>query len=290
MADEWAFFLDLAYRTFGKYLENSSLTRDFQIDLVHASISITAEEYLSAALLAALIVPVIFVPLIFIILFVFGIPIALGIIIIPLVWLMFGGLTFMGFYVYPTIKIEEAKKSAANSLPFAAIYLSTLAGAGMPITHMMEIMCGFKEYGEIAIQSSGIIRDIEILGYDISGALERAAARTPSPELKELFWGINTTTLSGGDLKTFLVEKAKNYMSIYRRSLDMYVEQLSLLTEIYITAVVVGSIFFIVMTTIMNMIGVTGTSLALIQNLVVYLLLPLVSIGFMVIVAATSPV
>jgi hypothetical protein len=35
---------------------------------------------------------------------------------------------------------------------------------------------------------------------------------------------------------------------------------------------------------------VTGTMIALIQNLVIYLLLPLVSIGFMIIVAASSPV
>jgi flagellar protein FlaJ len=286
----WKPLVDIGYRFFGKNLENSSLARDFQRDLVKASIPITAEEYLSGAFLASVIVPIFLFPLIFLVFIVFGLPLTIAVLVVPFAWIMFGGITFIGFYVYPAIRIEEAKKSAQNSLPFATIYLSTLSGTGMPINRMMEILATFKEYGEVSTQAGGVVRDIEILGYDISTALEKAAARTPSPELKELFWGINTSMTTGGDLKKFLTEKSRSYMQMYKRALDAYVEQLSMLTEIYITAVIVGSIFFIVMTTIMNMIGVTGTMLALIQNLVIYLLLPLVSIGFMIIVSATSPV
>lgn len=271
-------------------MENSSLARDFQRDLVHASYAITAEEYLSAAFLAAIVIPIFFLPLLFLVFFVLGLPFSIAMLMIPFAWLLIGGITFMGFYIYPVLRVEEAKKSASNSLPFATVYFATLAGTGMPVNRMMEIMAGFREYGEVSMQAGGVVRDIEILGYDVSTALERAAARTASEELKELLWGINTSMTTGGDLKKFLMEKAKGYMSSYQRALEMYVDQLALLTEIYITAVVVGSIFFIVMTTIMNMVGVAGTTLAVIQNLVVYLLLPLISIAFMIIVSASSPV
>lgn len=286
----WKPLVDYGYRIFGKYLENSSLARDFQRDLVHASYAITAEEYLSAAFLAAIVIPIFFLPLLFLVFFVLGLPFSIAMLMIPFAWLLIGGITFMGFYIYPVLRVEEAKKSASNSLPFATVYFATLAGTGMPVNRMMEIMAGFREYGEVSMQAGGVVRDIEILGYDVSTALERAAARTASEELKELLWGINTSMTTGGDLKKFLMEKAKGYMSSYQRALEMYVDQLALLTEIYITAVVVGSIFFIVMTTIMNMVGVAGTTLAVIQNLVVYLLLPLISIAFMIIVSASSPV
>ena len=286
----WKPFVDTGYRFFGRTLENSSMARDFQKDLIKSSIPITAEEYLSGALFASVVIPIFFFPLIFLVFIVFGLPIGVAILVIPFAWVVIGGIAFMGFYIYPIIRIEEAKKSAQNSLPFASIYLATLAGTGMPVNRMMEILATFREYGEVATQAGGVVRDIEILGYDISTALERAAIRTPSTELKELFWGINTSMNTGGDLKKFLTEKSRTYMQMYKRALDSYVEELSMFTEIYITAVIVGSIFFIVMTTIMNMIGITGTMLALIQNLVIYLLLPLVSIGFMILVSAMSPV
>lgn len=290
MVDLLKFFTDTGYRLFGKMLENSSMARDFQKDLVKASLPVTAEEYLSMAFFASLIAPILILPLIILIFFVFGLPISIALLIIPFVWILFAGIAFLGFYVYPAIRVEEAKKSAQNSLPFASIYLSTLSGTGMPVGRMMEILATFREYGEVATQAGGVVRDVEILGYDISTALEKAASRTPSSELKELFWGINTSMTTGGDLKKFLTEKSRTYMQNYKRILDSYVETLSMFTEIYITAVIVGSILFIVMSTIMNMIGVTGTMIALIQNLVIYLLLPLVSIGFMILVAATSPV
>lgn len=286
----WKPLVDAGYKLFGKMLENSSMARDFQKDLVKASMPITAEEYLSMAFLGSLLIPILLFPLVFLVFIVFGLPLSIALLVVPFAWVLFGGIAFLGFYMYPMVRIEEAKKSAQNSLPFASIYLATLAGTGMPVNRMMEILATFKEYGEVATQASGVIRDIEILGYDISTSLEKAAQRTASPELKELFWGINTSMTTGGDLKKFLTEKSRNYMQLYKRTLDSYVEALSMFTEIYITAVIVGSILFIVMSTIMNMIGVTGTMIALIQNLVVYLLLPLVSIGFMVLIAATSPV
>jgi flagellar protein FlaJ len=286
----WKPLVDTGYKLFGKMLENSSMARDFQKDLIKASLPITAEEYLSMAFLGSLIIPILLFPLIFLVFIVFGLPLTIALLVVPFAWVLFGGIAFIGFYMYPSVKIEEAKKSAQNSLPFAAIYLATLAGTGMPVNRMMEILATFNEYGEVATQAGGVIRDIEILGYDVSTALEKAASRTPSPELKELFWGINTSMTTGGDLKKFLTEKSRSYMQLYKRTLDSYVETLSMFTEIYITAVIVGSILFIVMSTIMNMVGVTGTMIALIQNLVVYLLLPLVSIGFRRLIAATSPV
>jgi hypothetical protein len=79
-------------------------------------------------------------------------------------------------------------------------------------------------------------------------------------------------------------------MQTYRRNIDTYVEELSLFTELYITAVIVGSIFFIIMSTIMNMVGSSGGGMmVMVQNVVVYIVLPMISIAFMILVSMVSP-
>ena len=60
-------------------------------------------------------------------------------------------------------------------------------------------------------------------------------------------------------------------------------------TEMYVTVVIVGSIFFIVMSTIMSMIGGSTGTIVLLQNVVIYFGLPMVSIMFMILVSSLSP-
>lgn len=285
-------YTKFALSLFGGFVEkNSQYFPSLKDDLKRASMHLTVDEYVSSAMLTVLISPLLTAPLAFLLTIILGFPILtvfVGTFLVGFVTLI---LVASLLYFYPTIKADTMRKSIENNLPFAAIYLSTLAGTGMPTQAIFRILADFPEYGEISKQSAAMIADTEIFGMDIATALARAAKRTPSPELKELLWGMRSTITVGGDLKSFLIEKSKGYMDNYRRNIDMYVEELSLFTELYITAVIVGSIFFLVMSTIMNMVGGSGGGafMIMIQNIVVYILLPLLSIGFMILVSMLSP-
>lgn len=63
-----------------------------------------------------------------------------------------------------------------------------------------------------------------------------------------------------------------------------------MLIEVYLTVVLIGSIFFIIMTALMSIIG-GGSNLLMIflQFLVVFVILPFVSIGFILLVKSISP-
>jgi len=64
-----------------------------------------------------------------------------------------------------------------------------------------------------------------------------------------------------------------------------------MLIEVYLTVVLVGSIFFIIMTALMSIIGGGGSGLStmFLQFAVIFLILPFTSIGFIVLVRTISP-
>ena len=133
--------------------------------------------------------------------------------------------------------------------------METLAGTGAPPHLLFRILGSFKEFTEISDISRKISRDIEIFGMDPAEAISGAAEKTPSPSMRELLWGMKSTITSGGDLKTYLSEKAKAFTADYRRKLEQFTQVLSVLLEIYITLVIVGSVLALIMTMIMSLLS-----------------------------------
>jgi archaellum biogenesis protein FlaJ (TadC family) len=127
---------------------------------------------------------------------------------------------------------------------------------------------------------------------DPQEALRRAADRAPSREFKELMWGMNHSMSSGGSLRAFLRERSDRLMDDYRRRVEDFAEQLSLLVEMYITVVIVGSIVFTSMSVVLSSFsqgGIGAGTIVAIQVLSVFIGLPLVSIMFILLVSGLAP-
>ena len=98
--------------------------------------------------------------------------------------------------------------------------------------------------------------------------------------------GAITTVTSGGNLKHFFSQKSERYAWENRQTQKKFVEVMGLMAETYVTAVVAGPLFLIVMMAIMAMLG--GGDLTMLQ-LIVYMLLPLANAGFAYGLTAISP-
>jgi archaellum biogenesis protein FlaJ (TadC family) len=90
-------------------------------------------------------------------------------------------------------------------------------------------------------------------------------------------------------MKLLLQEKSNLLMAAYRRKIEQYTNDLSMFVEIYITLVIVGAIFSIVMITIMGAISGFESFKSLAQS-IVYVFLPVVSVVFIALLKLTSPV
>ncbi len=197
----------------------------------------------------------------------------------------------LGFYLYPSIMISSRASKIKDTLPFATMYLSTLAGTGTPLPKIFENLAEVDEYGEVSEEAENIARDINTFGMDVSEALERSANRSPSEDYKELMWGINHVMTTGGSLREFLNQRAQSLMNSYKRRIEEFSEQLSLLVEMYITVVVVGSIIFTSMSAVMSTISqnLTPDQIVALQIGAIFFGLPLISGMFIILVQGMAP-
>lgn len=204
--------------------------------------------------------------------------------------LIAGTATFLGLYLYPSILIRNRASKIRDSLPFATMYMSTLAGTGTSIQEIFEVLSEQEEYGEVAKEAERIDQDLETFGMDISEALRSAAERTPSEDFEELMWGMNHVITSGGSLREFLQERSRTLMNQYQRRVEEFSEQLSLLVEMYITIVIVGSIIFTSMSAVMSSFtSFSGDIIVSIQLGSIFFGLPLISAMFIIFVRGISP-
>ena len=198
------------------------------------------------------------------------------------------GILFFVFYSYPSTLSRVRENNIKKILPFSVSYLASIANAKVSGIVLFKIISQFKEYGEVSNEARNIVRDVEIFGMPLSTAIKNQAKRTPSREFRELLWGMNSIIVSGGDLGIFLKQKSDELMNDYRRRIRKYAQDLSLFVEIYLTLIITGSIFFIVLSSIVSIIS-GGMGTVLIQTFVVFILLPLLSIGFIILVKSISP-
>jgi len=284
-------YTKISMRLFGKLIDPYlSYFSDLKIDIKRAGMKISLEEYLSIAITTSFFIFVFELPLLALVFtllkpesWIFGFVTAIT----------FSIITPMGFFIlfinYPRILIRDRTRNIDNALPFATTYISSIAGSKLPPHEILRISSMFTEYGEVTEEIKNIVADIKGFGFDVNTALERAANRTPSKNLREVFWGMVSTIRAGGELDVYLREKAKTLLNDYRRRLNEFSHSLSVYIEIYLTALILGAIFFTILTSIMaGMIG-GRLNLLLIQFFIIFIIMPLISTAFIILIKASSP-
>jgi archaeal flagellar protein FlaJ len=290
MSDENDFGL-FAYRIFRKYSRKNAkiFFKEIKSDLHKSGLRVTLEEYFSKMLLITLIMS----PLLFI-LATFFVTILTNNILFGLLSGVFAAiisalLIFAYYYLSPSNLVAERAKKIDNGIHFASLYMATLANTGTPAFMIFKILSEFKEFGEISKVSQTITNEVELFGYNLPDSLEKNAELVPSNNLSELLWGIRATIVSGGDLNKYLTEKSKTFVNVFKRRLEEYIQSMSLFMEMYITVVIVGTIFVIVLSTIMSMVGGVMQDIQTMQVGFVGLLVPFVTVAFILFLKTISP-
>ncbi|MEM5836432.1 MAG: type II secretion system F family protein [Candidatus Aenigmatarchaeota archaeon] len=262
---------------------------ELKSDLKRAGIKLSVQEFLSQGIFLTVLV------------FILGLPIFSVIFSFFLKSFLFGFLSsitacffilsifFIAYVNYPKILIGQKTKKIDDQISFAALHLSTLASAKLSLDKILEIFSEFSGYGEITEEISKIRTDMKMFGLDVNTALERAVERCPSKNLKEILWGILSTNLSGGEIDVYLREKARSLMSEYRMKLRDFSHQLGIYLEIYITAVILGAVFFLILTSIVAGIAGTGGQILFLQFFLIFIFLPAISAIFIYLIRVATP-
>lgn len=285
------FYNKISFRVFSQVSELISYYfSDVKLNLKKARIKMSLQEYISIAVMTGFIIFIVSFPILsFLFAFVFQTFLFSFVSSFTVAILLTIGV-FLLFMNYPKLIIKEKAKHIDNALPFAALYLSTIASSKLPVHKIFEIFSKFSEYGELTDEIKSITNDMDVFGLDVITALERSVERSPSKMFKEMVWGMLSTIRSGGDLGIYLKETAVNMVNEYRRKLYEFSHQLTIYIEVYLTTIVLGAIFFTILTSIMSGIAQAGTSnIIVVQFLLIFVFMPLISTLFILLIKSITP-
>jgi flagellar protein FlaJ len=258
-------------------------------DLKKAKFKMSTQEYLSGGIFLSFLVFIIELPLLS---FVFGLlfqNFLFGFLTSITMSFFLLSILFLSYANYPKAIIKQRASGIDRHLPFASRYLATIASSKMPLAKTFEVFSKFGEYGDLSNEFNQIQNEISIFGMDSNTALERAIERTPSKEFKEVLYGILSVNRSGGDLSIYLKEKSKSLFADYTRRLYEFSHQLTIYIEIYLTAIVLGAVFFVILTSILAGISGAGSNIISLQFFLIFLFLPLIATVFIFLIRSAAP-
>ena len=198
----------------------------------------------------------------------------------------------IGFYVYPIYRADKFRRELEDELSFTTGYMAILASANVSPEKIFYSLSNLSVPLAVSSEARNVVRDVNLFGLDIISALEKTSKRTPSEQFREMLEGFISTIHSGGDMAAYLREKSRRYMKLKRISLKKFSDTLSILSEFYVALLVTGPLLFVIMLTVMAMLG--GSSLGMLGpdillSMITYFGIPLGSIVFLIILDATSP-
>jgi len=283
----------IGYRIFGKHVHKYRANLQPLADrLKLARLPYTVEEYVSGTILLTLIAFLVsFIASLSMFAMVYGYSPATSVVVAFILSVSISGLVWAGLMGYPGYVANNRKDEIDSRLAYAVTHMATLAGTGIPPIVLFKALTRFKDYGEISKECAYIVRDVEVFGKDMYSAIADAARYSPSKLWSEVLWGIVSTLRSGGNLRQYLADRARQLVEMHERQEKKAMETLNVLTEIFMVVFVLAPVIGVIMIVFMSMIGGTlfGVDLKILLIFIVYFILPVVGVGFLMLGSMSKP-
>jgi archaeal flagellar protein FlaJ len=201
--------------------------------------------------------------------------------------LVFGGIIYLVFMVWPSIRAGERRRNIDATLPYAINYVTAMSTAGITPAEVFSLLGESPIYGESSVEARSITREVRVFGKDLIDAIRVVSTITPSERMKEFLQGAVASISAGSNLTEYFRNKAQQYTLENRQSQKLFLETLGLIAESYVTALVAGTLFLIILQSIMSIIS--GESNPFLLYIVIYLIVPFGSIMFIVLISSMTP-
>jgi len=201
--------------------------------------------------------------------------------------LVFGGMTYAILIVYPSIVAGNRRRNIDATLPYAINYITSMSTAGITPAEIFRLLGDSPIYGESSVEARYIAREIDIFGRDLIDALRIVSSSTPSRRMKEFLQGAMASISSGGNLTDYFRTKANQYALENRQTQKLFLDTLALIAESYVTAMVAGTLFLIILQSIMSVLG--GDSRPIFLYVIIYLMIPFGTVMFIVMISSMTP-
>lgn len=202
-------------------------------------------------------------------------------------FIVFFGITYAGFLFYPSMVAGSRKRNIDASLPYAINYLAAMSTAGITPAEVIRQLGKSSIYGEASIEARYITLEVDIFGKDLLEALKSVSLTTPSNRMRDFLQGAIASIASGSDISNYFKLKSEQYSYENRQTQKQFLETLALIAESYVTAVVAGSLFLILLQSVMSILNGEATPIFL--YVIIYLIIPFASVMFIILIDAMTP-
>jgi len=302
-------FERVAFKLLGSYAEKKrDAYSQLRNDLVTARMKVPFEVYLSTAYLSSVIAGLVAAVLLGIVTYLLNIPsmikyqgavpdfmlvisqysLIIGTILAVVISLaVVGGITFLIFLIYPSMFAGNRRRNIDATLPYAINYITAMSTAGIPPAEIFRQLGSSPMYGESAVEARFVAMEIDLFGKDLMDALRLISATTPSLRMKEFLQGAMGCISAGSSLTEYFRTKAEQYSLENRQSQKLFLDTLGLISESYVTAMVAGPLFLIILQSIMTILSQSTQPMML--YVIIYMIIPFGSLMFVILISSMTP-
>ena len=186
---------------------------------------------------------------------------------------------------YPVYRKNQEKLKLENSLVYTLTHMTILSASGMAIENIFEQIVEVEENSSIRSLANKFIMDLKLFGYEVPAALEDISHRSASEDIKKILNSKNVNIQTSGDLYDLLSFEVNNQLQIKKDNLKKFIGMLTYMGEIYVALLIMAPILFIVMITILSVLGGGSSYNASISQLllIVFFGIPVLATGFITI-------
>jgi len=196
-----------------------------------------------------------------------------------------GGLSFVIQLFQPRFKLGGRRRRIDEDLAFVVGRMAVLSASGMTPENIMREVASDDSKDVLTGEFRKMVRDMNLLGMDLTGALAAERLRSPSELFNAFLDGMMSTASSGADVQEYLIKQSKRLKA---KSIS---ESLGVVAEMYTTVLVVMPLILIILFAVMGVIAgsLGGVSISVLMDLVVYVMVPLGGVMIMVIADGIVP-
>ncbi|OYR59885.1 flagella assembly protein j [Halorubrum ezzemoulense] len=203
--------------------------------------------------------------------------------------LVFGSIGFAvgfgGLVAVPYSRASSRKREINLLLADSVSFMYALSVGGLNQLEILRAMATAEDtYGEVSREFQSIVNETEYFGTDYRNAIRQQSLETPSDELSQFLADMLSIVNSGGDMEGFLKDKKEKHLRTSKQEREMTLETLELFGEMYMTL----SLFPLLLIIILVIMGMMGEADDRLLYVTVYLLIPLVGVGFLVLVSTVK--
>jgi flagellar protein FlaJ len=288
-SEKGSFLTATSYRLFGKAASRFMLLKQMY---EQSGISRPYESYIALTLFSSIVA---FVPVLvtaaFLHYLLFKLALLQSIMAVSVLSVVASIVVMIVFMVYPVYRGKQRRTEIDANLVYTTGYMGILSAGGISVERIFDRVIEVERHPAIRDLAKRLITNVKVFGLDVVSSLNDVIKHSPSETFSKLLVGITNTLKTSGDLKSLLTFETERLLHTKREQLKKTLNALLGLGEVYIAGVVMGPVTFIIMITILSVMGTVtfGISPIMQLNLLVFLGIPMICTIFILILNSVLP-